>query len=225
MTIQDIFSASFSFRHLFLKIALLSLGLAQVFFIRPGEAGIASSLMRTVDVKNPGEFEAKVQSDIIFNNGGGLNLTAHGVTGLVPHLLDLNVFIGSGSIDFQFGGLVSYNVLPDVSGQVGLSFLTGYRFLRAKQGPDDGSVVNHNLFTFGLLTSKKFQASMGPITPYAGLQIEALLKEGQSLTPITLSIGSRWQPSPTIPWIFYSELGLSLRESNYSLSFGAGYPF
>lgn len=179
--------------------------------------------MQTANVKKPGEFEAKAQGDIIFNNGGGFNMSTHVVTGLAEHLFDVDAFIGAGTTDFQIGALFKYNLLPDMPGQIGVSFLGGVSYLRDNVGTVS---INSTLLSLGALVSKGFQADgLGHIEPYFALQIEPLINSLSSTAGITVLIGSEWRFIQTTPWFFYSEFAFGVKNSNYALNLGAGYAF
>jgi hypothetical protein len=179
--------------------------------------------MQTAEITKTGEFEGKLQSDIIFNNGGGFNFISHLKTGLVDNFLDLDLLVGTGTTNFQAGGLVKYSFLPDIDGQVGLSFYGGASFIR-----DDlhASSYNFYLITTGALISKSVRFSQVLLTPYTSIQYEMLLANKlPDKYPWTLLLGSKWQPKHIAPWNFYSEFGFSIHRSVYSFSIGAGYPF
>lgn len=173
--------------------------------------------MQSAPVAAPGEFEAKIQNDVIFNRGGAFNISPHLRTGVVEHFIDVDAFFGTGTTDFQFGAMGKYNFLPDVPGQVGLSFLAGLSFIR-----DDG--LNRGLFSTGILGSKHFESDFGGVEPYSALQVEVLMGNG-STVPVNLLFGSRWTPTKAAPWIFYSEFSVNLHDSVWGFAFGAGYPF
>jgi hypothetical protein len=184
----------------------------------PAFAGAGTSLMQTAPVVPVGEFELKFQSDIIFNHGGGFNLSPHIMTGIWDHYLDVDAFVGAGTTDFQTGALAKFNLLPDLDGQVGLSFLGGFSYLR-----DEG--LNSCLMTLGVLVSKRFKADFGDIIPYSAFEFETHFTSAENYTPLTLLLGSKWQPDSTKPWSLYSEFSISLHRSLYALSIGASYPF
>jgi hypothetical protein len=177
--------------------------------------------MQTAPVLNPGEFEAKIHNDVIFNRKGGFNISPHLRTGVIEHLVDVDVFFGTGKTDFQIGALGKYNFLPDIEGQLGLSFLAGLSYL--KDDPD-GASQSFGLLSTGILASKSLQADFGGVEPYGGLQVEVLMGP-QSGVPVNLLVGSRWRPHTAQPWNFYSEFSINLHESVWGFAFGAGYPF
>ncbi len=191
----------------------LSLG-----FSKNSKAGVGTSLMQVAPVTKVGEFEAKLQNDIIFNHGGGFNISPHLETGLIDPLLDIDGFFGTGTTDFQAGALLKFNLLPDVPDQIGLSFLGGYTFIH-----DEG--INMGLFNLSVLASKRFASTFGHITPYGAFQFETLFESGSTTIPLTILLGSKWDAEGAAPWAFYTELSVSLRKSFYALSLGASYPF
>jgi len=202
----------------------LSVVVAALAFSFPAFAGMGTSLMQSAPVLNPGEFEAKIQNDVIFNRGGGFNISPHLRTGVIEHFVDVEAFFGTGTTDFQFGGLAKYNFLPDLPGQAGLSFLGGLSYIRDDDNNSPDIKVNRALLTTGILASKAFRADFGNVEPYGALQVEVLMGQGSGV-PINLLAGSRWQPHAAQPWIFYSELSINLRRSVWGFAFGAGYPF
>jgi hypothetical protein len=184
-------------------------------------AGAATSLMQTAAVQAPGEFEIKVQNDIIFNAGGGLNISPHLLTGLIENFLDLDVYFGTGKTEFQVGALTKYNLLPDVPGQAALAFTGGLTYIN---NFSDADCKNCVLLSTGMLVSKSFETEFGKVTPYGALQPELLMGSNSALL-ITALVGSKWQFQQTAPWNFYSEFAASLRYAHWYLGIGAGYPF
>lgn len=185
-------------------------------------ANSGPSLMQVAPVKSPGEYEIKLQTDIIFNQGGGLNITPHFVTGIVEHLFDVDAYFGTGKTGFQIGALGKYNLLPDLPNQMGLSFLGGFTYLKETINKESFS---GGLVTLGILSSKQIETQFGSATPYAGFQSEFLIRSKNSAFLMNLQLGSYWQITQTAPWSFYTEFGISLRKSFFMLALGASYPF
>lgn len=181
-------------------------------------SGVQTSLMQTAPIKAVGTVEARLHNDIIFNRGGGYNITTQVETGVLDPYVDVTALFGGGDIDFQTGLLGKFNFLPDIPGQVGVSFLSGYIYSRDNK---------HNVGTlnFGVVVSKKLDSQYGPISPYGGLQLETVFVNSDSTVPITGLVGAKWEPSKTTPWVFYSEFDFQIRKSVFALCLGAGYPF
>jgi len=173
--------------------------------------------MQGAPVLGNGQMEAKLQNDIILNNGGGFNISPHLRLGLVDHYLDVDTWVGTGKTDFQLGALGKYNILPDLEGQVALSMLAGFAVIRDEK-------KSYFLTSFGFVTSKDSDFGFAKAVPYAALQVEALVGNGNSIAAFTLVAGNRWE-FPNMKWKFYSELDMNLRQSVWSLCFGAGHPF
>jgi hypothetical protein len=184
----------------------------------PSWAGLATSLMQDATVIKPGTYEMKFQGDIIFNGGGGFEISPHFRMGLDEHLWDVDAYFGVGKIDFVIGGTAKFNLLPDIEGQVGLSFLGGLAYMRDQ-------TVSNALISLGVLVSKEFQADFGTVTPYAALMPEIYLRSNNTSLPTSLALGSRWALDSVKNWNFYSELSFSFYRSNFYLALGAGYPF
>ena len=210
----------------------ISFRLLPVFFaliaVAPAFAGIGTSIMRTAGVRAPGEFEAKLQGDIIFNSdvssggGSGFNISPHVVTGLMEHYIDIDAFIGTGSTDFIAGATGKFNFLPDIEGQVGLAFLGGLAWV--KDSVNDSSYSGF-LLTLGGLVSKKFDTDFGAMDPYAGYLFEPLFWSDYTIYAHSLFGGVKWEPNNLEDWAFYSELNLSLKDSVFALSLGASRSF
>ncbi len=174
--------------------------------------------MQDAPVLKPGNYEIKFQGDIIFNQGGGFEISPHFRFGLIEHLWDIDAFFGVGKTDFVMGAVGKFNLLPDIQGQVGLSFLAGLSYMR------DESVSN-GLINLGVLISKEFQAEFGTVTPYGALMPEIYFRSDRVTLPTSLLIGSKWLLDSIRNWNFYSELSFSLYRSHFYLAIGAGYPF
>ncbi len=205
---------------LFRQIKILFTALCSVLCCLPSSswAGLRSSLLQTAPVQPVGSFEARLHNDIIFNRGGGYNISPQLSTGLWDPYVDVTGLVAAGTTDFQMGLLGKFNLLPDLEGQVGVSFLTGYIYSRDLQ-------KNAGTLNFTGLVSKKFDGEHGPVTPYGAVQLENVFVNGDSTVPITGIVGSKWEPLKSKPWVFYSEFQFQIRKSVYALSVGAGYPF
>ncbi len=194
---------------------------AAIIFTNSAWAGLGSSLMQSAPVAGVGDFEFKIHNDIIFKRGemgGGFNLLPHLRTGLIDPFVDVDIFFGTGTTDFQAGILGKYNLLPDVAGQVGLSFLLGGSYIRDED-------LNAGLLSTGLVVSKYFPVAFGGVEPYGAFQVEWFMNPGDDTVPLTLILGSRWAPVETEPWHFYSEFAVDLNDSVWGLALGAAYPF
>lgn len=192
-------------------------------------AGVGTSLMQTANVLAPGSYEVKIQNDIIFNRGGGYNVSPHFVFGVIEHYVDVDSYIGTGTTDFQIGALGKLNLFPDLPEQFGLSLNLGIGYQRDKvplPATDMRLGINSFLFTFGALASKEITTTFGSMTPYTSFQFEGLIRNQNqpSTVPLSLLVGTRWAPSD-LDWKFYSELNMNLNESFWSLGLGAAYNF
>jgi hypothetical protein len=187
-------------------------------------AGVTHTLQHTADVVGTGKYEARVQSDLILNHGGGVNISGHFRTGLKQDILDIEGIIGTGKTDFKIGALGQFNLLPDLPGQIALAFFGGATYINDNylESSQNKSMLG---LTVGTIGSKKFDASFGQVVPYGGFQIEALMKSSGNLLPITFLVGAEWKLTSATPWKFYSELDLDVHDSNFQIGLGAGYSF
>ncbi len=197
--------------------------------VTTARAGVGTSLMQEAGVLAHGEYEATLHADTILRSEvgdtltSGFNVSPHFRFNLVEHYLDLSSYIGTGTTDFQFGALAKYNLLPDVDGQVGVSFLGGVGVI---WDTVNSSTQTSGLVTVGGVVSKSFESdNFGKVTPYGSYQLELLLTPSTTTGPMTLIAGNKWEPSEIAPWVFYSEVFLSLRKSFYGVGLGAGYKF
>jgi hypothetical protein len=186
--------------------------------------GITHTIQHTANVVDKGKYEARIQSDLILNGGGGVNISGHFRTGLKQDIFDIEGIIGTGKTDFKIGALGQFNLLPDIPGQIGLAFIGGASFIN-----DSDIVATKNkssfVLTLGTIGSKKFDASFGQIVPYGGFQLEAVMKSGGNTLPLTFLAGAEWKFTDMTPWKFFSELDLDLHDSNFQIGLGAGYSF
>jgi hypothetical protein len=181
-------------------------------------AQVSTGWLQGADVLPAGGAEARVHSDIITSGGGGFNLSPQYRFNAVEHFLDLTGFAVTGTTDFVLGARGKYNFLPDLEGQVGVSFLGEVSLLR-----DDGRAGF--VFGGGTVGSKNFNVDWGRITPYGNLGLELFFISDDVRVPVSLSLGAEWRIQSLPQWIFYSDLALNLSESVSRLSFGASYPF
>ncbi len=210
-----------------LKTLKILLSFSQILFfllsVHLLEAGVTHSIQQTAVTLEPGDFEAKGQGDIILNRGGGINVSGHFRAGLIENMLDIEGFIGTGKTDFTLGATAKFNLLPDIPGQVGLAFLGGLTFVNDDykgQGNDTLHVLN-----LAAIASKKVEASFGSVSPYAGLQVELVFKDGDNDTPITGIVGAEWAISDINPWVFFSEIDIDISDSVFLIAAGGAYRF
>ena len=201
---------------LFAVIFLISfVGLA-----RESHAVLSGSLMQTAPVLQPGRFEVKGQLDFPIEDGDvGVNFLPHFRTGIVDYFWDLDIYLGTGTTDFQIGAQTKFNLLPDIEGQVGLSFLAGLTLLRDN---DNGGLIFHS----AVLVSKDFKnEGFGTWSPYGALQFEPLFTRETERFSWSVVAGARVIAEAVDPVILYGELALPLQSSFWMISLGAGYEF
>lgn len=186
-------------------------------FASRANAGIAHTLGDAAPVIGEGEFSGRLVGDILLSDGGGLNITPRIKTGLWDQYVDITGVIGAGRTDWQVGAVVKYNLLPDVAGQVGLSFLGSVHLLK----------LASTAFQFGggMVVSKKMQAGFGKITPFGSLELDFVFVSRDSYVPVHLNAGAIWEPTSTGPWSFTTELQCGLANGYYALGLGTAYRF
>lgn len=185
-------------------------------------AGIGTSLMQGADIAPLGQYEARFQSDFITNNGGGVNLSGHFRTGLVQDFFDIGAYVGTGKTDFQAGFNTKFNLLPDLPGQVGLSFMGGISVIQDDIGGKDDSFF---AFHTSIITSKNFVTSFGDVDPYVAFQVEGVFLEGENIYPLTLVTGVEWKLQATDPFHLFTEVDFDIDDSLTMFSVGGSYHF
>lgn len=186
-------------------------------FASQANAGITHSVADAAPVIGEGEYSGRLVADILLNNGGGLNITPRIKTGLLDQYVDITGVIGAGKTDWQVGAIAKYNLLPDIAGQVALSFLGSAHLLK--------TTSTSLQLGFGSVVSKKMQASFGEVTPYGSLEVDFLIRKKGSFIPVHLNAGAIWAPMSTGPWAFISELQLSLARGDFAIALGTSYRF
>lgn len=202
---------------------IVSVTMASFSFVCTSWAGITHSLQHTATTLQPGTYEARGQADAIMNRGGGLNVSGHFRTGLVEDMWDIEGFIGTGKTDFKTGVLTQFNLLPDLPGQIGVGFLGGYTLISDDYKGTSRDTIN--VLSIAALASKKLAVTFGDITPYGGLQLEALFKAEDNDLPVTGIIGAQWDIAELKPWVFFSELDFDLHDSVFLIGLGGAYRF
>jgi len=197
-----------------LGASLLGLSLG---FAPRANAGFAHSFGDAAPVINVGEYSGRLLADVILNKGGGLNITPRFKTGLVDQYFDLTTVIGAGKTDWQLGAIGKYNLLPDMDGQVGMSFTAGFHLLHNVE-----TAINLGA---GMVVSKKLQASFGEVTPYGSLELDFVFGDGDTFVPVHLNVGTIWEPMSTGPWSFITEVQFGLARGYYALTAGTSYRF
>ena len=180
-------------------------------------------MQHTAVTLQPGKFEGRVQTDLIMNRGGGLNVSGHFRAGIIEDMFDLEGFAGTGKTDFKIGALGQFNLLPDIPGQLGLAFLGGFTDISDDyQGSDNDTI---NVLSLAAIASKKLDVSFGTLTPYGGLQLEMLFKSGDNEYPITGIAGAEWFFTETAPFTYFTEFDFDINDSVFLLGLGAAYHF
>lgn len=199
-----------------ISFALVASGL---FFAvtQQSQAGIAHSVADAAPVIGEGEYSGRLIGDISLSGGGGLTITPRFKTGIYDQYVDITAVLGAGTDGWQLGAVAKYNLLPDIAGQVGLSFLGSVHVI------DD--VKTAFQIGVGAVVSEKLQASFGEVTPYGSLELDAFLTSGASTVPVHLNFGAIWEPMSTGPWSFVSEFQIGLARGHYVLALGTAYRF
>lgn len=203
--------------------SLKNLFLALILAASSGTYAITTSLMHTADVHDTKSYTVRSQADFIFSGDGGFVISPHFITGLINEYIDVDAFVGVGTIDFQAGANIKFNILPDFPKQVGLALVAGLRYVNEER-------ENLGMANMAILASKKFYShKFGVINPYAALEFGSVFESGTEnsfgQTPVNFKFGSKVIPMKLKPWNFFLEANLELSKSYNSIAFGMSRNF
>ncbi len=165
-----------------------------------------NSVIQTGDVVDPGAFQAAIIPQVIFNRFNGVNADL---------VLDVGVdngssargLIGIGSgVDFEVGGLYKYVPFPDTERQPAIGGEFGIVFARTV-GKSEVDL------RFNPLISKKLETEVGDFSPYLSLPIGVAIRDGETLLPIQLAVGTELRLLSTPSLSFFIEGGFNVYQA------------
>ena len=189
---------------------------AAVGFSTPAHAYF--SVIQTGDVVPAGSFQAVIEPQIITTRYDGLGLNAKLDAG-IDEASSVRGILGIGDkMDFELGAMYKYVPFPDTANQPAIGFEVGG--LYAKTLDESEFSVRFNPFI-----SKRFEAEIGDITPYAALPLGITFRDGKSLWPVQLALGSQLRLLNLPQLSFFGEFALNVHEAFGYISFAAAWQF
>ena len=187
-------------------------------FTRSAQAGVFN-IPEFVDYKS---WAVGLEPEVTLNTYGanqtaGVSFTAKFTYGITP-LSNLQVGIGSGteSNGFRIGGTYTFDILPDLEGQLGAGLALQAYYLKIK------SAYSQTLTSVYPYVHKMFTSATGfQYDPYAAIPFGLAFYDGTYRSTWQLVIGNYFKVSPH--YGFNLEFGLSLKETDSYISSGVTY--
>ena len=132
----------------------------------------------------------------------------------------MGIGLGAGKHGFHFGTHGVWYLLPDHENQPAVALLGGIYFNRV-------DVTNYLVLRFVPTVSKSYKVSWGKLTPYAGLQLSPSFGLGTvgSEFSVRSTMGTQILVAAFGGVTLWTELDLSLANSESSAALGISYPF
>ncbi len=148
--------------------------------------------------------------------GSGVAMNTKFTYGITP-LSNLQVGIGPGSGEktFRVGGAYSFDIIPDLPGQVGAGLAAQSYFFSMRNG---GGRTEIQAFPY---VHKMFHTSRASVDPYLALPYGFSFGSGGSVPVWQLAMGTYLKTSEHFGW--NTELGLNLKNSDTYFAFGINY--
>lgn len=138
----------------------------------------------------------------------------------MPFTEDMNLrgVLGFGEVDFHIGGYLKWIPIPDYGSQPAMGFLTGLHY---------ASLGDFNEFSIRIhpYMSKKFEFSIGDLSPYAALPISFRIIDGETDVPVQLHLGTELKLQQLEHISFMAEIGIDIADSFTYFSIGATFHF
>jgi hypothetical protein len=175
-------------------------------------------VIQTGDLVEPGAFQAALAPQFVLTRYDGVNVDALLDVGL-DQASSARGLIGVGDgVDFEVGGLYKYIPFPDTERQPAVGGEVGVVFART----DGKSEVD---LRFHPLVSKRLETEIGDVSPYASLPIGVNFRDGGTLVPIQLAVGSELRLLSTPNLSFFAEGGLNLHDAFGYISVALAWRF
>ncbi len=170
-----------------------------------------NSVIQTGDVVEPGAFQLAIVPQVILSRYKGVGLDAMLDVG-VDTASSIRGVIGVGDgVDFQVGGLYKYIPFPDTENQPAIGGEAGLVFARTA-GKSEVDL------RFNPLISNKYESEIGDITPYVSLPVGIEFRDGESLVPVQLALGTELRLLSTPQLSFFLEGAVNLHDAFGSIS-------
>lgn len=176
------------------------------------------SVIQTGDVIEEGRYQVVVEPQVITTRYDGLGINAKLDVG-VDNASSIRGLVGFGDkMEFELGAMYKYIPFPDTPNQPAIGFEVGGLYASTK---DEGEVSAR----FNPLISKKFEAEIGDLTPYASLPLGLTFRDGDTLVPVQLAIGTEFRMINIPELSFFGEAGMNVHEAFGYVSFAGAWRF
>jgi hypothetical protein len=189
------------------------------FFSFPPVAQAYYSNLDVAELLKPGEYEAGLEPQYIFDNYPGGNFIGHFNMGATD-VGNLKFVLGTGRTNLQGGAFYKIVPIPDYGDQPGIGIWGGV--LYAYQ--NSTSAMNIRLHPE---ISKQIKSTEdGTFTPYAAIPVGIDFVSGNTYYPIQLAMGTRWLPAGVKNVNLWGEIGFELDKDGFNyISLGISIPF
>lgn len=176
------------------------------------------SVIQTGDVVPAGGFQVVLEPQIITTRYDGLGINAKLDAG-IDDASSVRGILGVGDkMEFEIGAMYKYIPFPDTASQPAIGFEVGGLYASTK---DEGEMS----IRFNPLISKKFQAEIGDITPYASLPLGLTFRDDKTLWPVQLAVGSQLRLLNVPQLSFFTEAAFNVHEAFGYISVAAAWQF
>ena len=148
--------------------------------------------------------------------GAGVAITTKFTYGITPlSNLQLGIGSGSGAKSLRLGGAYTFDVIPDLQGQIGagLAIQAYYFNLRSSSGKLEAQVFPY--------LHKQFPGSGISFDPYVAMPYGVSFVSGDAYALWQLALGTYFKTSEHLGYT--TEVGLNLKNSDTYLAFGITY--
>ncbi|MCB0394662.1 MAG: hypothetical protein KDD25_08885 [Bdellovibrionales bacterium] len=141
-----------------------------------------------------------------------------GVDTAINESTSVRAQVGTGAVDFIFGGSAKWVPIPDVDNQPAIGGAFGLTY-----GTKDGESIL--AFRIHPIVSKGFDVDFGKVVPFASLPTGLTFFDGHTYYPLNLVAGSELIFTELENVRFQAELSFDLHDSFSWVAIGASYDF
>ncbi|RYZ67360.1 MAG: hypothetical protein EOP05_17835 [Proteobacteria bacterium] len=176
------------------------------------------SVIQTGDLVPAGGFQIVLEPQIITTRYDGLGINAKLDAG-IDESSSVRGILGVGDkMEFELGAMYKLIPFPDTASQPAIGFEVGGLYARTR---DEGEIS----LRFNPLISKRFQAEIGDITPYASLPLGITFRDEKTLWPVQLAVGSELRLLNIPQLAFFAEAAFNVHEAFGYISVAAAWQF
>lgn len=172
------------------------------------------SLLDTGELLKTNEYAASVEPQW---DTHGFNALVKLDTGVTDDQT-IRALVGGGAVDFQLGALYKYVPFPDTATQPAIGGSAGIILARVSGATEATALFNP-------IVSKSFEIEVGDVTPYGSLPIGISWRKDETVIPLQLVGGAKFEPLNLPQWSFFAEVGSNLSHAYGHFSLAAMYRF